>query len=254
VAGVCALHRRGDSRGAPTIAVMTERKTHLDALAVASLVGCCFLWGLNQVAAKAALRRCRRLQQAAFRSLGGAMLVWLWSALARHPPLRARRHRPRGTARRRALRRGVQLHLPRPAIHERVAHGRVHLPVALRGRVGHAVHRAIRAPVGRAAAGPVGGLCRPSHGPSPRASPVRRSGRGSGSATRSGSRPEPCGARRRWRSAAAAWGRRRPRRRCCTSWRYRACCSQRPRCRSARRCRRTSRRWPGRRSFSRSSS
>ena len=34
---------------------MRERKSHLDALAVASLVVCCFLWGLNQVAAKAAL-------------------------------------------------------------------------------------------------------------------------------------------------------------------------------------------------------
>jgi len=59
---------------------MTERKTHLDALAVASLVGCCFLWGLNQVAAKAALPEVPPLQQAAIRSLCGALLVWLWSA------------------------------------------------------------------------------------------------------------------------------------------------------------------------------
>jgi drug/metabolite transporter (DMT)-like permease len=59
---------------------MTERKTHLDALAVASLIGCCFLWGLNQVAAKAALPEVPALQQAAVRSLGGALLVWLWSA------------------------------------------------------------------------------------------------------------------------------------------------------------------------------
>jgi len=59
---------------------MTERKTHLDTPAVASLVGCCFLWGLNQVAAKAALPEVPALQQAAFRSLGGALLVWLWSA------------------------------------------------------------------------------------------------------------------------------------------------------------------------------
>jgi drug/metabolite transporter (DMT)-like permease len=59
---------------------MTERKTHLDALAVGSLIGCCFLWGLNQVAAKAALPEVPALQQAAVRSLGGALLVWLWSA------------------------------------------------------------------------------------------------------------------------------------------------------------------------------
>ena len=34
---------------------MTPRKPALDALAVACLVGCCFLWGLNQVVAKAAM-------------------------------------------------------------------------------------------------------------------------------------------------------------------------------------------------------
>ena len=34
---------------------MTERKTHLDTLAISMLVFCCFLWGLNQVAAKAAM-------------------------------------------------------------------------------------------------------------------------------------------------------------------------------------------------------
>ena len=32
-----------------------ERKSRLDTLAVTSLVACCFLWGLNQVAAKVAL-------------------------------------------------------------------------------------------------------------------------------------------------------------------------------------------------------
>ncbi|WP_280153184.1 DMT family transporter [Piscinibacter sp. XHJ-5] len=61
---------------------MTERKTRLDSLAVTLLVGCCFLWGLNQVAAKAALPEVPALQQAAIRSAGGALLVWLW-AMAR---------------------------------------------------------------------------------------------------------------------------------------------------------------------------
>ena len=60
---------------------MTQRKSRLDALAVGSLIGCCFLWGLNQVAAKAALPEVPALQQAAIRSLGGAALVWGWAML-----------------------------------------------------------------------------------------------------------------------------------------------------------------------------
>ncbi len=58
---------------------MSERKTRLDSLAVAALVGCCFLWGLNQVAAKAAMPEVPPLWQAALRSLGGAVLVALWA-------------------------------------------------------------------------------------------------------------------------------------------------------------------------------
>ncbi|HEY4957977.1 MAG TPA: DMT family transporter [Caldimonas sp.] len=60
---------------------MSERKSHLDALAVALLVLCCFLWGLNQVAAKAALPEIPALWQAALRSAGAALLVWLWARL-----------------------------------------------------------------------------------------------------------------------------------------------------------------------------
>jgi drug/metabolite transporter (DMT)-like permease len=59
---------------------MTERKAHLDAFAVVTIVFCCFLWGLNQVAAKAAMPEIPALWQAAARSLGGALLVWLWAA------------------------------------------------------------------------------------------------------------------------------------------------------------------------------
>ena len=58
---------------------MHERKSQLDALAVASLVTCCFLWGLNQVAAKAALPEVGALWQAALRSSGATLLLWLWS-------------------------------------------------------------------------------------------------------------------------------------------------------------------------------
>lgn len=58
---------------------MNTRQTHLDTRAVLLLVGCCFLWGLNQVAAKAAMPEVPGLQQAAIRSLGGAALVWAWA-------------------------------------------------------------------------------------------------------------------------------------------------------------------------------
>lgn len=58
---------------------MPERKTHIDALAGGLLVLCCFLWGLNQVAAKAILPEVPALWQAALRSTGAAVLVWLWA-------------------------------------------------------------------------------------------------------------------------------------------------------------------------------
>ena len=58
---------------------MTERKTHVDAIAVVLIVSCCFLWGLNQVAAKAAMPEVPALWQAASRSLIGALLVWGWA-------------------------------------------------------------------------------------------------------------------------------------------------------------------------------
>jgi drug/metabolite transporter (DMT)-like permease len=59
---------------------MTDRKLALDTLAVVSLVVCCALWGLNQVAIKLALAEVAPLTQAAIRSLGAAGLVFAWSA------------------------------------------------------------------------------------------------------------------------------------------------------------------------------
>jgi drug/metabolite transporter (DMT)-like permease len=56
-----------------------DRKTRLDALAVLLLVGCCLLWGLNQVATKVTLVEIPPLTQAAARSLGAALLVALWA-------------------------------------------------------------------------------------------------------------------------------------------------------------------------------
>jgi drug/metabolite transporter (DMT)-like permease len=58
---------------------MTDRKAHLDSLAVLAIVACCFIWGLNQVAAKVSLRELSPLWQASIRSIGGAALVWAWS-------------------------------------------------------------------------------------------------------------------------------------------------------------------------------
>jgi rhomboid family GlyGly-CTERM serine protease len=58
---------------------VAERKASLDAVAIAVLILCCFLWGLNQVAAKAALPEVPALWQATLRSTGAALLVWLWA-------------------------------------------------------------------------------------------------------------------------------------------------------------------------------
>jgi drug/metabolite transporter (DMT)-like permease len=58
---------------------MTEaRKTHLDPLAIALLLGCSMLWGLAQVAIKVGLTEIPPLLQAAVRSLGAALLLLLW--------------------------------------------------------------------------------------------------------------------------------------------------------------------------------
>jgi drug/metabolite transporter (DMT)-like permease len=55
------------------------RQTHLDPRAVTLLLLCCFLWGINQVAAKAALTEIGPLWQAGLRSAVAGLLVWLWS-------------------------------------------------------------------------------------------------------------------------------------------------------------------------------
>lgn len=55
------------------------RKQHLDGVAIASLLLCSALWGLNQVAAKVALAEIPPLAQAAARSLGAALLVLAWA-------------------------------------------------------------------------------------------------------------------------------------------------------------------------------
>ena len=72
---------RGAQQGGsdPVHASASERHPHLDTVAVVVLILCCFLWGLNQVAAKAALPEIPALWQATLRSAGAAILVWLWA-------------------------------------------------------------------------------------------------------------------------------------------------------------------------------
>jgi len=60
---------------------MTDRRTLLDPWAVCAVVGCCVLWGLNQVAIKWAIPQVPPLWQATARSVGGAALVYGWSRL-----------------------------------------------------------------------------------------------------------------------------------------------------------------------------
>ncbi|MFY7857474.1 MAG: DMT family transporter [Rubrivivax sp.] len=55
------------------------RRARLDGLAVALLVTCCALWGVNQVAAKVALVDLPPLLQAGLRSAGAAVLVVIWA-------------------------------------------------------------------------------------------------------------------------------------------------------------------------------
>lgn len=56
-----------------------QRHSQLDTFAISTVLLCCVLWGLNQVAVKAALAEIGPLWQAGLRSLGAAALVALWA-------------------------------------------------------------------------------------------------------------------------------------------------------------------------------
>jgi drug/metabolite transporter (DMT)-like permease len=58
---------------------MTDRKTRLDTTAVALVLMCTALWGVNQVATKTALAEIPPLLQASTRSLAAAALLMLWA-------------------------------------------------------------------------------------------------------------------------------------------------------------------------------
>ena len=57
----------------------STRQARLDGRAVICLIGCSFLWGLNPVVVKLALAEVGPLQQAALRSAGGAVMLWVWA-------------------------------------------------------------------------------------------------------------------------------------------------------------------------------
>ncbi len=68
---------------------MTERKHHLDGLAVSLLLACCLFWGLQQILIKTTVDEVPPLWQAALRFAGATALLWAWCA-ARRVPLFAR--------------------------------------------------------------------------------------------------------------------------------------------------------------------
>lgn len=58
---------------------MTDRRAALDGRALALMLLCCALWGVNQVVAKLTLTGVPPLLQAGLRSVGAALLVALWA-------------------------------------------------------------------------------------------------------------------------------------------------------------------------------
>lgn len=57
---------------------MTERKAHLDLLAISMLLGCCLVWGFQQVLLKATIREVPPMFQASLRLIGATALLGLW--------------------------------------------------------------------------------------------------------------------------------------------------------------------------------
>lgn len=70
--------------------MINDRKAHLDAKAVALLLGCCAVWGLGQVAIKLTLAEIPPLLQSAARSAGAAVLLLAWMRWRGQPLLPAR--------------------------------------------------------------------------------------------------------------------------------------------------------------------
>jgi drug/metabolite transporter (DMT)-like permease len=67
---------------------MSQRKSHLDVLAIAILLACCLFWGFQQVLVKATLPEIPALFQASLRFAGAAFVLCLWCrwrAIALYP-------------------------------------------------------------------------------------------------------------------------------------------------------------------------
>jgi drug/metabolite transporter (DMT)-like permease len=64
---------------------MTERKHHLDGLAVALLLACCVFWGFQQILIKTTVAEVPPLWQAALRFAGATALLAIWCVVRRVP-------------------------------------------------------------------------------------------------------------------------------------------------------------------------
>ncbi len=60
---------------------MTERKQHLDTLAVSLLLACCLFWGFQQILIKTTVAEVPPLWQASIRFAGATLLLWIWCTL-----------------------------------------------------------------------------------------------------------------------------------------------------------------------------
>lgn len=60
---------------------MTDRKPHLDTLAISLLLACCLFWGLQQILIKTTVGEVPPLWQATIRMLGATALLWGWCAM-----------------------------------------------------------------------------------------------------------------------------------------------------------------------------
>ncbi|MGE0099952.1 MAG: DMT family transporter [Hydrogenophaga sp.] len=67
-------------------AALTQRKAHLDALAITLLILCCAFWGFQQILIKFAVKEIPPLWQASLRMWGATALLWVW-CVARGVPL-----------------------------------------------------------------------------------------------------------------------------------------------------------------------
>ncbi len=62
---------------------MTDRKHHLDTLAISLLFACCAFWGFQQILIKTTVTEVPPLWQAAIRMTGATAMLWLWCVVRR---------------------------------------------------------------------------------------------------------------------------------------------------------------------------